>query len=109
MLHWQLTVGNRSSKDHRARELLRQIGQQIAPDPDPPEYDPITGYILTVYNTVTRARRYVETQPLPLSMSDIKAYYDTHTVPSLISKELLQRVIIDLDDTLLDHLRDMRK
>ncbi|EDI0784778.1 hypothetical protein AXR31_002961 [Salmonella enterica subsp. enterica serovar Braenderup] len=67
-----------------------------------PEITPVIQELLHAYSVISRARRYAGMAgvPLPLSLSDINEYLDTH--PILIDRDEFEVVIFALDALWLD-------
>lgn len=64
--------------------------------PEPPQFDSITQQIVQVFILASRARRYVEAQPLPLSVRDITDVVEAHPID--MPREILDYIIFALDD-----------
>ena len=64
--------------------------------PEPPQFDSITQQIVQVFILASRARRYVEAQPLPLTVRDITDVVDAHPID--MPREILDYIIFALDD-----------
>ena len=64
--------------------------------PQPPTYDDISQQIIQTFILVKRARRYVEVQPLPLSVRDITDVVEAHPID--MPRGMLDYIIFALDD-----------
>ena len=64
--------------------------------PEPPQFDSITQQIVQVFILASRARRYVEQQPLPLTVRDITDVVEAHPID--MPREMLDYIIFALDD-----------
>lgn len=64
--------------------------------PEPPQFDSITQQIVQVFILAIRARRYVEQQPLPLTVRDITDVVEAHPID--MPREMLDYIIFALDD-----------
>lgn len=73
--------------------MYKRLGLEL---PEPPEFDSITQQIVQVFILASRARRYVEAQPLPLSVRDITDVVEAHPID--MPREILDYIIFALDD-----------
>ena len=64
--------------------------------PEPPQFDSVTQQIVQVFILASRARRYVEAQPLPLTVRDITDVVEAHPID--MPREMLDYIIFALDD-----------
>ncbi|MGP5296808.1 hypothetical protein ACTXL0_07230 [Psychrobacter faecalis] len=64
--------------------------------PEPPQFDSITQQIIQTFILASRARRYIEAHPLPLTVRDITDVVEAHPID--MPREMLDYIIFALDD-----------
>ena len=84
--------------------MYRRFGLE---PPEPPKYDYDIQMIIDVFYMAARGRRYVEGQPLPLSVRDITDVVTVHPIP--VPRCVLDPVIFALDDKELEISRKKSK
>jgi hypothetical protein len=63
--------------------------------------------LLSAFNTISRARRYIEATPLAISSGDINDYLAIHELP--VSIDIFTEVIFTLDNEFLDEVAEKIK
>ena len=68
-----------------------------------PEYSYLADFFLHAYWQISRARRYEQGIPLPLSLRDVADFADYESLP--VSRRLFYRVVFAIDDVALESVR----
>lgn len=65
-----------------------------------PEYSYTAQAILSAYNIITRSRRYENSMPLSLNLSDIESYLEVYESP--VEVHIFVKALLAIDDLFLD-------
>ncbi len=68
--------------------------------PKAPEYSYLADFFLQAYLQISRARRYEQGIPLPLSLRDVADFADHENLP--VSRRLFHQVVFAIDDVALE-------
>ena len=68
--------------------------------PEPPEYSYTANLLIDAYNTIARSRRYSQSTPLTLGLSEIQAYCEQYELP--VERHIFNAVIFELDNQFID-------
>ena len=80
--------------------IYKRLGLAI---PEPPQFDGTTQQIIQTFILATRARQYIEGNPLPLSVRDISDVVTAHPID--VPRGTLDYIIFALDDMVMDERR----
>lgn len=74
--------------------------------PEPPTYDVTTQQVIQAFILISRARRYIEGSPLPLTVRDITDVVTAHPID--MPRNILDYIIFALDEIVLSEKQKLK-